>query len=364
MNDALYEIASFMVLRESTRWRWSHARHHSDTIIVGRDPEIGVTRPPNWLTLLLRFFGVNTTWAFLRGILLHCTRRLTAEEKTFIPESEYGKVFLRAYVYLAIYAAVIGLAVYTRSVLPLMYVGLPAFYGSWLQFIYGHTQHAGLAEDVLDHRLNTRTIYMNPVNRYLYWQMNYHLEHHMFPLVPYYNLAKLHQLVKADMPRPYRGLWEAWREMLPAMMRQRKDPAYYVRRELPTPALPAGGAAARHAFTAKGEPVNGWIEVCAGGFLKNKDAIRVDHEGKTYAIYRTAAGRLYATDGLCTHGNAHLADGLVSGTLIECPKHHGRFDITDGSPQRQPAAVALKTYAAAERDGKIFLAVGIAGGER
>ena len=67
MNNALYEIASFMVLRESTRWRWSHARHHSDTIIVGRDPEIAVTRPPHWLTLLLRFFGINTTFAFLRG---------------------------------------------------------------------------------------------------------------------------------------------------------------------------------------------------------------------------------------------------------------------------------------------------------
>jgi len=31
-----------MVLRESTPWRWSHTRHHSDTIIVGRDPEIAV----------------------------------------------------------------------------------------------------------------------------------------------------------------------------------------------------------------------------------------------------------------------------------------------------------------------------------
>ena len=115
MNNALYEIASFMVLRESTRWRWSHARHHSDTIIVGRDPEIAVTRPPNWFALFLRFFGINTTFDFFRGVLLHCTGRLTAEEKTFIPESEYGKVVLRAYVYLAIYAAVIGLAVCTRQ---------------------------------------------------------------------------------------------------------------------------------------------------------------------------------------------------------------------------------------------------------
>ena len=129
MNNALYEIASFMVLRESTRWRWSHARHHSDTIIVGRDPEIAVTRPPNWSTLFLRFFGINTTFDFFRSVLLHCTGRLTAEEKTFIPESEYGKVFLRARVYLAIYAEVIGLAIYRGSILPLMFVGLPAFYG-------------------------------------------------------------------------------------------------------------------------------------------------------------------------------------------------------------------------------------------
>ena len=47
MNNALYELASFMVLRESIPWRWSHTRHHSDTIIVGRDPEIAVQRPAN-----------------------------------------------------------------------------------------------------------------------------------------------------------------------------------------------------------------------------------------------------------------------------------------------------------------------------
>ncbi|MGO8688422.1 MAG: NADH:ubiquinone reductase (Na(+)-transporting) subunit F [Thermoguttaceae bacterium] len=362
MNNALYEIASFMVLRESTRWRWSHARHHSDTIIVGRDPEIAVTRPPNWFTLALRFFGINTTLILLRSILLHCTGRLTAEEKTFIPESEYGKVVLRAYIYLVIYATVIGLAVCTRSILPLMFIGLPALYGSWLLFIYGHTQHAGLAENVLDHRLNTRTIYMNAVNRYLYWQMNYHLEHHMFPLVPYHNLARLHELVKADMPKPYNGLLEAWREIISTLVRQRKDPAYYVKRELPTPTIRADAPAASHIFTAKGKPVNGWIEIGASGFLQRADVIRFDHEGKTYAVYRSADGNLHATDGVCTHGNAHLADGLVTGTLIECAKHNGRFEITDGSPRRQPACVPLKTYKAREHDGKIFLDLNSAGG--
>jgi MocE subfamily Rieske [2Fe-2S] domain protein len=187
--------------------------------------------------------------------------------------------------------------------------------------------------------------------------MNYHLEHHMFPLVPYHNLAKLHELVKADTPKPYNGLLAAWREIVPALFRQAKDPAYYVQRELPTPTTGADAAAGSHVFTAKGRPVNGWIEICASGFLRTEDVIRFDHEGKTYAVYRAADGNLYATDGLCTHGNAHLADGLVTGTIIECAKHNGRFDITDGSPRRAPACVPLKTYKAREHDGKIFLNV-------
>ena len=115
-----------------------------------------------------------------------------------------------------------------------MYVGLPSLYGSWLQALFGLTQHAGLAEDVLDHRLNTRTIYMNPVLRFLYWNMNYHVEHHMFPLVPFHALAALHEELKADMPAPYHGLMDAYREIIPAIIRQSKDPTYYVKRQLPS----------------------------------------------------------------------------------------------------------------------------------
>ncbi len=177
----------------------------------------------------------------------------------------------------------------------------------------------------------------------------------MFPLVPYHNLARLHQLAKADMPKPYSGLVEAWREILPALLRQTRDPAYFVQRELPTPTIRADSLAGSRIFTAKGKPVHGWIEICASAFLRREDVLRFDHEEKSYAIYRAADGKLYATDGFCTHANAHLADGRVSGTLVECAKHNGRFDITDGSPQRPPACVALNTYEAGEHDGKVFL---------
>jgi Na+-transporting NADH:ubiquinone oxidoreductase subunit F len=363
MNNAMYELASFMVLRESTVWRWSHTRHHSDTIIVGRDPEIAVPRPTNMFNFVTNFFSLGAFRKYWREMPMHAAGRFTADEMTFIPESEKGAIIWRARLYLVMYAAVIGLAIYMGSLLPLMYIGLPTFYGSWLMVVYGYTQHAGLAENVLDHRLNCRTVYMNPINRFLYLNMNYHVEHHMFPLVPYHALPKLHELVKADMPKPYKSILEAYREIIPAVLRQRREPAWHVRRAIPTPTYPAEAPPVSVAITGAGKKVvDGWIEIGPVGLLNKEDVLRFDHDHKTYAVYRTADNHYHATDGVCTHGNAHLADGFVRGTLIECPKHNGRFDVRDGSPQRAPVCVAIKTYTVKESHGHLMLDLKSAGG--
>jgi fatty acid desaturase len=244
MNDVLYEIACFMVLREPTVWRWSHTRHHTDTLIVGRDPEIGVPRPPDIAGIVLNIFALKSGVAAFKSVILHATGQLTDAERTFIPEGEQWKVYRTARIWLAIYVAVIALAIGSGSILPLMYIGLPSFYGAWFVILVGLTQHAGLAEDVLDHRLNTRTVYMNPVFRFLYWNMNYHVEHHMFPMVPYHALPRLHALTKADLPPPYPNILSAYREIVPALRRQVKDPTYHVVRPLPAHVTAAAPAAA------------------------------------------------------------------------------------------------------------------------
>ncbi len=279
---------------------------------------------------------------------------MAAEEKTFIPASEFTKVYLRARIYVAIYAAAIVLSIVERSFLPLLFIGLPNFFGTWLLVTYGLTQHAGLAENVLDHRLNSRTVYMNSLNRYLYWNMNYHVEHHMFPLVPYHALPKLHELIKDDCPTPYQGLLGAWREIIPTILRQVKDPGYHIKRRLPSPrSRPNGDARLSLAMP----DVDGWVEVCPAAGLRRADVIRFDHKLKTFAIYRDNENRLYATDGVCTHGNTHLSEGLVLGSTIECPKHNGRFNLVDGSPARPPVCRGLATYPVEERGGMIHINV-------
>jgi MocE subfamily Rieske [2Fe-2S] domain protein len=359
MNNALYEVASFMVMRESVVWRWSHTRHHSDTIIVGRDPEIAVPRPPDLGAIAQSFFGIGTYKVYFRRIVLHALGQMTPDERTFVPEAEFGRTYVRARIYLAIYAAVIATAVATHSLLPLLYVGLANLFGTWLMVVYGLIQHAGLAENVLDHRLNCRTVYMDPVHRFLYWNMNYHVDHHMFPLVPYHALPRLHALIKDDCPEPYPGLISAWREIIPTLLRQAKDPAYHVKRRLPEPkARPS-----ETGLSSRARPdAQGWIEVCAGADLGPADVIRFDHDKQTFALYRDAEGALYATDGFCTHGNTHLGGGLVIGRTIECPKHNGRFNLADGSPARPPVCRGLATFPIEERRGRLYLNITRPGG--
>jgi fatty acid desaturase len=245
LNDVVYQIAAFSVLRQPTPWRWSHTRHHTDTIIVGRDPEINAMRPPKVLNILLNVFNLSFGVRELGRMLLHCFGRLTAEEREYIPQSEQSKVYRVARIWCAIFAAVIIWSIAAGSILPLMFIGLPSFYGAWLHLVFNLTQHAGLAEDVLDHRLNTRTVYMNPLLRFLYWNMNYHVEHHMFPMVPYHALPALHEMIKADTPPAYHGIVETYREIIPTLWRQLGDPSYFVERTLPVSRRPPGPKPAR-----------------------------------------------------------------------------------------------------------------------
>ena len=226
--------------------------------------------------------------------------------------------------------------------------------------IYGYTQHAGLAENVLDHRLNCRTVYMNPLHRYLYWNMNYHVEHHMFPLVPYHALPRLHELVKADMPRalsaassrpganccrPSCGSARTRRTTSSGSCRRprrRATTRSSPRRPRPTPT--AGSKSA--------------TRTC----LAARTCCVLTAAGRPTPSIAAATGRLFATDGICTHGNTHLADGLVKGDVIECPKHNGRYHLADGSPARAPVCRGLCTYPVESRGGRLFLNVLRAGG--
>ena len=287
---------------------------------------------------------------------------MTPAERTYIPESEFGKVFWRARIYLLIYLAVHRAWRSPRAAsCRCCSSACPAFYGTWLMVVYGLTQHAGLAENVLDHRLNTRTVYMNPINRYLYWNMGYHVEHHMFPMVPYHNLPKLHELVKSDVPPPYNGLVEAYREIIPTLIRQSKDPDYFVQRPLPAPAPQAETARTAQVITSDGQPRRRGL----GRGVRPEPAA-----ARRRAALRSRGQHLrhlpHADRPAVRHRRPlHPRPGPPGGWLpaghlhrvhqAQRPLRHPRWIGASPAP-----APALRTYQARERDGKVLLNVAAA----
>jgi 3-phenylpropionate/trans-cinnamate dioxygenase ferredoxin subunit len=96
-----------------------------------------------------------------------------------------------------------------------------------------------------------------------------------------------------------------------------------------------------------------WVDVCALDEIEEEDVVRFDHGARTFAVYRDLHGGVWCTDGLCTHEQVHLADGLVMDDTIECPKHNGRFNYRTGAALRNPACEALATYPARVADGRV-----------
>lgn len=100
-----------------------------------------------------------------------------------------------------------------------------------------------------------------------------------------------------------------------------------------------------------------WVRVCGAEEIEQEGVIRFDHQGRTYAVYRSPDDEFYCTAGLCTHETVHLADGLVVDYVVECPKHAGIFDYRTGAALRLPVCENLITYPARVAGGVVEIEI-------
>ncbi|MGE0349922.1 non-heme iron oxygenase ferredoxin subunit [Hydrogenophaga sp.] len=97
-----------------------------------------------------------------------------------------------------------------------------------------------------------------------------------------------------------------------------------------------------------------WLDATAEADVPDDDVIGLDIGGLDIALYRVD-GTVYATDNVCTHGQARLCDGFLEGHEIECPLHQGRFDIRDGSPTCAPVTEAIRCHPVRIEGGRVLL---------
>ena len=226
LNQTLLYICSWMLSWEPVSLKWVHARHHSYTSDVGNDAEYLLPNPVRWADILSLAGGWNQVWHYNKELAQLTFGYANYFIRESVPASELPAVFRNARFFLLSYIAVIGLSVWMQTWLPVCLLLLPRAVGAPVHGILRITQHGALATGVRDHRLTTRTMYLNPLLRFFYCNMNYHVEHHMFPMVPFHALKALHETVREQMPVPSNGVIGAMTEVLETMTRQKTDTSY------------------------------------------------------------------------------------------------------------------------------------------
>jgi fatty acid desaturase len=243
LNKFFYHITSLLGGFEAVRWKWSHFHHHTYTIFTHEevyDYENNSPKPTEPIRFLLNFLPLGPIINIQKirhfthfEIIKHSFGIITPVVKVSVPEKEIKKIIYSSRVYLGFWLLVILSSVLLQSWLPIIMIILPPFYGNTVLMICGMTQHAGLADNIKDHRKSTRTVIMNPFFSFLYSNMEYHIEHHIFPKIPCHNLKKFHKIVKNQMPEPHYGIISAYRSIIPAIFKQSKDKNYFIDVKVP-----------------------------------------------------------------------------------------------------------------------------------
>ena len=239
LNRFFLYVLSFLGWYNPVHFWASHSEHHKYTLYPPEDGEVVL---PVYMTLR----------GYLRGAILDpvgAHRRIRGtirrgffghlnpgwDQILFPLESvqDRRRLFRWDRLMTAGHIVLVGGALYAGWWQLIVLVTFGSFYGGWLFLLCNSSQHVGLTDQVSDFRLNSRTIYLNPIVRFLYWHMNFHIEHHMYAAVPCYRLGKLHKAIAHDLPPTSNGLIATWRQIIGILRRQKIEPDYQWRPALP-----------------------------------------------------------------------------------------------------------------------------------
>ena len=239
-NSFFCQLFAFIGWHNHHAFWASHSKHHKNTLHSPHDQEV-VLSPPQHFTakdfLRKGFLNIHTMIdiiskhfqigiGYFKGEWLQITvdALKEADKKKVIG---WSRLLLLGHVGLSVMFLISG---YWYLII---FVSLTPAYGSWLFYLINNTQHTGLMDNTKDFRLCCRTIDLNPFFRFLYWQMNYHTAHHMYPGVPCYRLSDLHKAIEHDLPSKTSGIWETWRQIITIQNRQLQEPDYQFAQMLP-----------------------------------------------------------------------------------------------------------------------------------
>lgn len=99
-----------------------------------------------------------------------------------------------------------------------------------------------------------------------------------------------------------------------------------------------------------------FVSAAKVGDLEPDTAVAVEIGGLRIAVFNVE-GAFYATDEICSHAYASLAEGFIVDDTVECPLHGACFSLKTGEALSAPATEPLTTYPVKVEDGHILVGV-------
>ncbi len=219
LNELVFWVASFIYVEGPHFRRYAHARHHTYTWIRAKDAQMPFNTP---LTLKGWLLEMSDLYQYVYDgghMVRNAFGRYDPEVIDFTPASELPKLKRESRIFLALYLALAAAAA-AGAFWILTFLVIPRLVGGVTMQLYTIIQHAELAEDQPDLTKSTRSFTTNWFGDFLYANMSNHLEHHLYPVVPFHALPRLSEALRDQLPAPSRGLLRTNAEVFAAIWRR------------------------------------------------------------------------------------------------------------------------------------------------
>ncbi|MFP4377114.1 MAG: fatty acid desaturase [Spirochaetales bacterium] len=245
LNNFFYKLFAFFTWNSHFHFKESHTRHHMNTGFMELDKEIQPEPIGFKKSHVIGWFLFD--WAHFKKImwtnLNHAFGNTDVDFFFWCPLLSKENIKTKKLISWARFLFIGHGILLALFIVFELWILIPTFtFGYFFATFLVHgcevQQHAGLSRDVPDWRVIAYTAKFGPIMSFLYWNMNYHAEHHMYASVPFYNLPKLHKVLEPDLPKPITGYARGLIHVLRCKKQQNADPDYRFMPEFPETANP------------------------------------------------------------------------------------------------------------------------------
>ena len=219
LNETVLWFSSILYMEEPLHRRYTHTNHHTYTWHQNLDSQMPFDLPMTLRTWVLEIAGLSLLrYHIVRLVQMTCEQYSPMIRKV-VPQDELPRLTRNARIFLLIYIF-IGVGIFLGHTWLLWFLVIPRLLGAPIMQFFAILQHAETAVNspsILD---TTRSFHTNWLGRVLYMNMNYHVEHHLYPNAPFFSLPALAREVASQIPEPDPGLWRTNLELVSVALRR------------------------------------------------------------------------------------------------------------------------------------------------